>query len=192
MTAGPSGNLLSVSDQLLSSVTGLAVPVPPGTAAALNDSVAAANVLSHLELAMYVAQTCWESNFYRTFVESPVSAAAYEGRADLGNTEPGDGVNFRGRGAIQLTGRFNYSRMATWLAAIVAEVADYDVVSTPELVGTPPYRFLAAAFYWQDHPLLGQAADDGDVVKATRIINGGLNGLYQRQQIYARATAAIG
>ncbi len=188
---GPSGRLLAVTDAQLSIITGLSVPVPPGTADLLNDSVAAANIRTHLELAHYVAQTCYESNYFRTFIESPVAAQAYEGRKDLGNTEPGDGVAFRGRGAIQLTGRANYAAFAAWLSENGDGLAT-NVLDTPELVGTQPYRFLAAAFFWRTHPRLQTAADEDDVTTVTRIINGGTNGIEQRIALTERAEEQLG
>lgn len=185
------GRLLAVTDTILSAITGLSVPVPPGTADLLNDSVAAAGIISHLELAHYVAQTCYESNYFRTFVESPIEGQAYEGRKDLGNTEPGDGVGFRGRGAIQLTGRANYAAFKAWLVLNGDGLAT-DVLSTPELVGTPPYRFLAAAFFWRTHPHLQVAANQDDVTTVTRIINGGTNGIDQRIALTERAEEQLG
>jgi putative chitinase len=185
------GRLLAVTDTALSAITGLSVPVPPGTADLLNDSVAAAGIISHLELAHYVAQTCYESNYFRTFIESPIAAQAYEGRKDLGNTEVGDGVAYRGRGAIQLTGRANYAAFAAWLVVNGDGLAT-DVLSTPELVGTPPYRFMAAAFFWQTRPNLRSAARQDDVTTVTRIINGGTNGIDQRIALTERAEEQLG
>jgi len=180
-----------VTDTQLSAICGLSVPVPPGTAELLNDSVCSAGITNHLELSHYVAQTCYESNYFRTFVESPITAQAYEGRKDLGNTEVGDGVAFRGRGAIQLTGRANYASFGVWLATY-GDGLDTDVLTTPELVGTPPYRFLAAAFFWRTHPRLQAAADQDDVTTVTRIINGGTNGIEQRIALTERAEEQLG
>lgn len=189
-TNGPSGRLLATTDSMLSMVTGLSVPVPPGTSSLLNDSVADAGITTHLELAHYVAQCCYESNYFRTFVESPITAQAYEGRKDLGNTEPGDGVLYRGRGAIQLTGRANYTAFGAWL--LQRNISAPDVVAQPEAVGTPDFRFMAAAFYWASHPALRFYADEDNVAAVTRIINGGENGLTQRQLLTNRAEEALG
>lgn len=193
LTSGSSGRLLAVSDSMLSKITGLSVPVPPGTADSLNDSVADAGIITHLELAHYVAQTCYESNYYRTFVEPPVPGR-YEGRRDLGNVNPGDGQLFRGRGALQITGRENYTRFGQWLQANGIAGSPVD---TPELVGTGAYRFLAAAWFWASHPALRQASDDDDVGQVTSIITGarppGLaQGLAQREALTERAEEAIG
>ncbi|MFY0576951.1 glycoside hydrolase family 19 protein [Cystobacter fuscus] len=62
-------------------------------------------------LAAFLGQVAFESDSFRKF-EEVASGAAYEGRANLGNTQPGDGVRFKGRGAIQLTGRANYTAAA--------------------------------------------------------------------------------
>jgi putative chitinase len=192
-TNGSSGRLLAVTDAQLSQITGLSLPVPPGTADSLNDSVVDAGIITHLELAHYVAQTCYESNYFRTFVEPPVPGR-YEYRRDLGNVNPGDGQLFRGRGAIQLTGRANYAAFGAWLAA---QGTNADVEGHPELVGTGAFRFLAAAFYWSTHPSLRAASDNDDVAAATSIITGarppGLaQGLQQRQTLTDRAEEVIG
>jgi len=185
---GPSGRPLSVTDAQLSKVAGLSTPVPPGTSLLLNQSLAYVDILTHLVLAHYVAQTCYESNYFRTFVERIVPGQ-YEGRIDLGNDEPGDGNRYRGRGAIQLTGKRNYQRFELWLAA--AGLAS-PVTEQPELVATPALRFLTAAFYWQTTPGLIAAAQLDDVMKVTKLINGGANGLAQRRLLTERAIEVLG
>lgn len=194
--SGPSGRLLAVSDDQLSRIAGLSTPVPPGTAALLNASVGPAGIATHLELAHYVAQVTYESNYLRTFTEPPVPGR-YEGRKDLGNTEPGDGQAYRGRGAIQLTGRYNYVAFNIWLNTTGFQPPGGDVVSTPESVSSEPLRFLAAAFYWQSRAGLRIAADNDDVAGVTSIITGarppGLaQGLGQRTALTERAEVELG
>ena len=75
----------------------------------------------------YLAQVFHESGSLR-YMEEIASGKAYEGRRDLGNTQPGDGMLFKGRGYIQLTGRANYSKFNQ------CDVLDKDVVANPELV----------------------------------------------------------
>lgn len=99
------------------------------------------------------------------------------GRKHLGNTEPGDGWRFRGRGLKQLTGRDNYKRCGIALAE--------DFVSAPDRLLMPVNAALSAGWFWASHGL-NEAADRGDVLEMTKIINGGVNGLDQRQALYTQ------
>lgn len=107
----------------------------------------------------------------------------YEGRADLGNTEPGDGFRYRGRGLIQVTGRANY---ATCGAAI-----NLPLITSPELLETPGNAAQSAAWFWNSRSL-NDLADIGDFNTITRRINGGLNGLQNRLALYALCKSALG
>lgn len=100
------------------------------------------------------------------------SGAAYEGRKDLGNTQPGDGVRFKGRGFIQITGRANYITMAKDLAI--------DCVNHPEMIELPQYAAMSAAWFWSKHGL-NALADADDFQHITKRINGGTNGLDDRK-----------
>lgn len=125
---------------------------------------------------MWLAQVGHESASLRYF-EEIASGSAYEGRQDLGNTQPGDGVRFKGRGPIQITGRYNYTQASRALGV--------DLVSNPGLAAQPQYAFRISAWWWSANGLNG-ISDTRDVIAATRRINGGLNGLADRQSRYAR------
>jgi len=125
---------------------------------------------------MWLAQVGHESASLR-FMQEIADGSEYEGRVDLGNVHPGDGRRYKGRGPIQLTGRSNYAAAATALGA--------DLVRHPELAAEPRYAFKVSAWWWRAHGL-NDISDTGDVAAATRRINGGLNGLADREQRYAR------
>lgn len=93
----------------------------------------------------------------------------------LGNAEPGDGYRFRGRGLKQLTGRDNYRRCGLALGE--------DFVSAPDRLLMPVNAALSAGWFWASHGL-NEVADSGDMVQATKIINGGTNGLDNRLALY--------
>lgn len=124
--------------------------------------------------ASFLSQVGHESGQLR-YVRELASGAAYEGRKDLGNTQPGDGERYRGRGLIQITGRANYT------AAMMA--LDVDVVEHPELLETPVLACRSAAWFWKSHGL-NELADAGDQVKVTKRINGGTNGLADRLALF--------
>jgi putative chitinase len=95
----------------------------------------------------------------------------YEGRADLGNTEAGDGFKFRGRGLIQTTGRANYAK--------TGEALGVDLLANPEQLALPELAARSAAWFWKSHGL-NELADVGDFMRITRKINGGTNGYDDR------------
>lgn len=124
-----------------------------------------------------VAQFAHESAGFRTTTEF-ASGEEYEGRRDLGNTRRGDGRRFRGRGYIQITGRANYSA--------VSRAFGIDFLRHPELLATPRYAALASCWWWESHQC-NLLADVGDFTALTRRINGGYNGLANRQAYHRRA-----
>ena len=119
----------------------------------------------------FLAQLAHESGNFR-YMEEIASGAAYEGRKDLGNVMAGDGVRFKGRGPIQLTGRANYRRYGQQLGI--------DFENNPAIVAIPSVGLLVACKFWSDNGL-NELADKDDVVSITKRINGGTNGLADRK-----------
>ena len=148
----------------------------------LSASLVRADITTPPRACMYLAQLGHECAEGR-YLEELASGAAYEGRKDLGNTQPGDGRRFKGRGAIQLTGRANY-------AAAGADLG-LELVTHPELAATLPHAFELAAWFWRKHAL-NTFGDSCDVETCTRRINGGRNGLAERLAYYERAREVLG
>ena len=98
------------------------------------------------------------------------------GERQLGNTEPGDGWKFRGRGLKQLTGRDNYARFsrAWW--------GDERLLDDPDMVAQPHGAVASAVWFWGSRPGLNALADDLDVEAVTAVVNGGDNGLEDREK----------
>lgn len=136
---------------------------------------------TELRLAHFLAQLAHESDHFRTF-EEYASGRAYEGRRDLGNTQRGDGQRFKGRGPIQVTGRFNYKKYGDKLGV--------DLIDNPELAATPLIGMRIAGQYWKDHNL-NHFADLDDGKSITRKINGGYNGLADRLRKVENAKKAL-
>lgn len=136
---------------------------------------------SKLVMCHFLAQACHESANFRTTHEfwGPTKAQLhYEGRKDLGNTQPGDGKRYMGRGIFQLTGRANYRRFGPKLGL--------DLEGHPELAAEPRNSFKIACHYWASRDI-GKWAEADDIVKATKLINGGTNGLPDRRALFSRA-----
>ena len=152
--------------------------VPLVTAAAVFDINTAERV------AAWLAQLAHESGQLR-YVREIASGEAYEGRKDLGNTQPGDGARFRGRGLIQITGRANYEQLRVALGL--------DCVAHPVILEDPHNAARVSGWFWKGRGL-NELADGGTVnfTKITRRINGGTNGLADREMFYSRARAALG
>lgn len=130
-----------------------------------------------LRLAHFMAQLAHESGNFK-YMEEIASGQAYEGRADLGNTQPGDGKLFKGRGPIQGTGRANYRYFGRKMGI--------DLERHPEILALPSIGLLFACLYWDDRKL-NALADRDDVDAITRKINGGTNGLADRKAKLAKA-----
>jgi putative chitinase len=143
--------------------------------------------------AAFLAQLAHESSQLR-FMEEIWGPTAQQLRYEpqstlattLGNTQAGDGKRFKGRGPIQITGRANYQRFGGLLGV--------DLLTTPEQAALPDLAFRIAGLFWSKkglNELADQATDDA-FREITRRINGGFNGLADRQQFYATACTALG
>ena len=130
-----------------------------------------------LRKAHFLAQIFHESGSL-VYNKEIASGQAYEGRKDLGNTSPGDGPKFCGRGFLQVTGKSNYQKASDYFKE--------DFISHPEMLETPTYAALTAGWFWDTHKL-NNLADKDDGKGVTKIINGGYNGLQSRMELLARA-----
>ena len=130
--------------------------------------------------AMFCAQIGHESAGLK-WMEELASGSAYEGRRDLGNTQRGDGKRFKGRGPIQVTGRHNYTLLSKWAHSKgYVPTADY-FVKNPAKLASVDLGFLGAVWYWTTQRPLNALSDKGDVLGATRAVNGGTYGLDDRR-----------
>jgi putative chitinase len=132
-----------------------------------------------LRQAHFLAQIGHESGELR-YAEEIASGAAYEGRSDLGNTQPGDGVRFKGRGLIQLTGRANYAKYGQSIGRDLVTDGHWTQVAED-----PALAVDVASWYW-DTRQLNKYADLDDIVTVTKRINGGDNGLEDRKALLNR------
>ena len=152
---------------------------------ALNTAMNRYQIVGTQRVAAFIAQIGHESGqlkYMREIWRPTAAQARYEGRADLGNTHPGDGSKFRGRGLIQITGRANYKTCG--------EALGLDLINQPELLEKPQHACMSAAWFWATRGL-NTLADEGKFETITRRINGGLNGLADRQALYARALKVL-
>lgn len=127
--------------------------------------------------ASFLAQVAHES-MCLIYTAEIASGARYEGRLDLGNTQPGDGVRFKGRGLIQVTGRANYTALMIAL--------DVDCVENPTILEQPLLAARSAGWFWKTHGL-NELADAGDQKAVTKRVNGGYNGLAERLSFFNSA-----
>jgi putative chitinase len=143
-----------------------------------NDAFPRYDITTTPRIAMFLAQAGHESGGLKWLEEiwGPTETQLhYEGRSDLGNTQPGDGWKYRGRGIFQITGRANYQREGLML--------DQDFVSSPDLVSMPYWATETACMIWLKHGC-NQLADDNGLEAITRIINGRLTGYADRLALY--------
>ena len=149
----------------------------------LNTYLPKYGISTPLRITHFLAQVGHETLSFLYYKEL-ASGSAYEGRKDLGNVEVGDGVKFKGRGAIQITGRANYAKVSKFI------FNDDRLLKNPELLELPNYGILAACWFWTTHNL-NSFADKDDILSITRRINGGTNGLEDRKERLIRAKKAL-
>lgn len=157
------------------------------------------DIVSPQRIGAFIAQTAEESiNF--SAVRELASGQAYEARKNLGNTEPGDGVKFKGRGLIQITGKGNYK----WCSSDL--FGDDRLIDTPELLTSPQYAVQSACWFWEVAKGLNAVADHPEdwthlwdhndktytkIQWITLLINGGQNGIDVRTANYNRAREVL-
>ena len=175
--------IFEITPELLRRVAGIkkTTKVMIGLAENLPEVLVKYEITTLKRLAHFLAQIGHESDHFQTLHEY-ASGQAYEGRKDLGNTKTGDGKRYKGRGAIQLTGRANYRKFGAKI--------DVDLENNPELAEFPQYSAMLAGAYWNDRGL-NKDADQDDIRKITKKINGGYNGLEARKAMLARAKLAL-
>jgi putative chitinase len=151
----------------------------------LNTAMQRYQIVGTRRVAAFIAQIGHESGqlIYVREIWGPTPAQAkYEGRKDLGNTVPGDGIRYRGRGLIQVTGRANY--------AACGEALGLDLINHPELLELPQHACMSAAWFWATNGL-NTLADADKFEAITRRINGGLNGQADRLKLWSKAAAVL-
>ena len=125
------------------------------------------------ELAAFLGQCAHESAKFTTTKEF-ADGSQYEGRKDLGNVKPGDGVRYKGRGFIQITGRANYTAAAKDLGI--------DLVNHPELAEKPDVAAKVSLWYWQKR-VQPKITNFTNTKAVTKKVNGGVNGLQDRTKL---------
>jgi len=177
-------------DILLQIMPNLKKPVCAEYFPLLQQALEEFEINSPLREAAFLAQIAHESGEFKYLEEiwGPTDAQKHyeppsQKANDLGNNQPGDGKRFKGRGAIQLTGRGNYKKFG--------ELLDLDLVTHPEWAADPQVAFRVSGAFWKLHGL-NELADQQQFEKITRRINGGLNGQAERLKYYNRAKPLCG
>ncbi|CPX29421.1 Bacteriophage protein [Mycobacteroides abscessus] len=172
---------------VLARATGLSAPRAAEILPAVSDGLKASQCTNVNRIAMWLAQVGHESGSF-VYTEEIASGAAYEGRSDLGNTQPGDGVRFKGRSWIQITGRSNYGLFSQWaFKQRLVPTPTYFVDHSTELADLK-WAGVGAAWYWTvARSDINTLSDRQDLETVTRRINGGTNGLADRRDRYNRA-----
>ncbi|MBK3440645.1 glycoside hydrolase family 19 protein [Pseudomonas lactis] len=176
---------MPITQQQLLQVLPNARPVAGVFVSVLNTAMSRYGIIGQLRVAAFIAQIGHESAQLRHVREiwgPTAQQVGYEDRSDLGNTVKGDGSKYRGRGLIQVTGRANY--------AACGEALGLDLITRPDLLELPQHATMSAAWFWSTRGL-NTLADQGQFVKITRRINGGLTGQDDRQALYDKALKVL-
>ena len=158
--------------------------------APLNDLFAKAGINTVKRIAGFLSQIGVESEEFLYVRE--LGNTAYFNKYDiryapkkaqeLGNTQPGDGAKYKGRGLIQVTGKSNYTACGRALGL--------DLVNKPELLEQPQYAVDSAGWYWGLRNI-NAACDADDIVKITKLVNGGTMHIDRREAYYKKAKSVL-
>ncbi len=192
---------MEITTEHLKAIAGIETKLMPELVSWINHFCPAYEIDTAQEYAHFLAQACHESDHFKTTQEY-ASGKAYEGRADLGNTQAGDGVKFKGRGIFQTTGRANYLQLG-----ITKGDANL-FINNPKLLELPEHAVWSACEYWKtrslndiaNHPDTDKLNKKykGNIIQVSPVeyislrINGGYNGMDERKKFYERAKAALG
>lgn len=150
----------------------------------LNACLKRFSINTPIRIRHFLAQVAHESGGLRWMMEL-ASGDAYEGRTDLGNTKVGDGPKFKGAGAIQLTGRYNYQKFSDF-------IGDKAVMDGAAYVANK-YPFTSAGFWWHNNAMNAFIDNGASCRQVSAKVNGRdpANGLADRESYYAKAVSAI-
>jgi putative chitinase len=139
---------------------------------AFNDTCEKYEINTRNRTCHFLAQLLHESGCFR-YSKELATGIAYEFRKDLGNIRPGWGQKYKGRGYIQITGRYNYEQLSKDL--------QIDFTKNPEYLEQLPYSMISAGWFWNRNKL-NRLADKNQVTAITLTINGGTNGIEDRKK----------
>jgi putative chitinase len=189
-----------IGTQHLLAIAGKESKLMPDLVAWINKLCPQYEIDSPQEYAHFLAQACHESDHFKTFAEY-ASGEAYEARADLGNSQAGDGIRFKGRGIFQTTGRANYLQLG------IKKGRRDLFINHPEYLEQAEYAVWSACEYWASKNLNdvanhadmdvlkkkyhGKVLDVSPVEFISLTINGGYNGIEARKKFYALAQRVL-
>lgn len=175
----------------------------------INNTIDIFKINTPLRIAHFLAQIAHETGELQ-FSEEISEGTQYEGRLSLGNTQPGDGPKFKGRGLLQITGRSNYTACESYLKAL-PKYEDIDITSSTanaqKLSNSPELAALASGYYWAKlKPKLNITADKDDLFWVSVYVNGWStqakpfyperdkepNNMAHRSEMLTRAKKALG
>lgn len=150
----------------------------------INPAMQEGGITTPRRIAAFMAEVAHESGEYK-YMREIADGSAYEGRLDLGNTQPGDGRRYPGRGAIQNTGR--------GVARALGMFFKMPFEDHPELMELPEWATRVSVWFWNDKAGgLSPLADVDWFVTISRFVNGGDNGLKERIDYWTRNRRILG
>jgi predicted chitinase len=148
----------------------------------LNACLVRFQINTSVRIRHFISQISHESGGGK-WMKELASGDDYEGRKDLGNTQPGDGRKYKGAGFIQLTGRANYSDFSKYMNdPKVMDGVDYVALNYPA---------TSAGYWWYNNRMNALCDKNPSVEEVTRKVNGGLRGIEDRKVYYNRCLEVI-